>query len=111
VRDVFRLYNYRLGLMLERDDPEYPNWDQDQAAIENDYESQSPAAVAGEIEESGEQIAASFDQVSGDQWDRTGERSDGASFTVESFARYFIHDPIHHLNDVKLGYERIASED
>jgi hypothetical protein len=32
--------------------------------------------------------------------DLTGARSDGAQFTVESFARYFIHDPIHHLYDV-----------
>jgi len=38
--------------------------------------------------------------VSGDQWQRTGFRSDGAWFTVESFARYFIHDLVHHLYDV-----------
>ena len=31
---------------------------------------------------------------------RTGRRSDGAHFTVETFARYFIHDPVHHLYDV-----------
>ena len=29
VRDVFRLYHYRLGLMLTEDDPLYPNWDQE----------------------------------------------------------------------------------
>jgi hypothetical protein len=33
-------------------------------------------------------------------WQRTGSRSDGAHFTIESFARYFVHDPIHHLHDV-----------
>jgi hypothetical protein len=38
--------------------------------------------------------------VTGDQWERTGRRSDGARFTVETFARYFIHDPVHHLYDV-----------
>jgi hypothetical protein len=27
-------------------------------------------------------------------------RSDGARFTVASFARYMVHDPIHHLYDV-----------
>jgi hypothetical protein len=27
-------------------------------------------------------------------------RSDGATFTVETFARYFIHDPVHHFYDV-----------
>jgi hypothetical protein len=29
-----------------------------------------------------------------------GFRSDGAQFTVESFGRYLLHDPIHHLWDV-----------
>jgi len=38
--------------------------------------------------------------VAGDQWARSGRRSDGASFTVETFARYFVHDPVHHLYDV-----------
>lgn len=42
------------------------------------------------------------------QWDRTGHRSDGSSFTVDSFARYLLHDPIHHLDDVRRGNEMIA---
>jgi hypothetical protein len=33
VRDVFRLYTYRLELMLTVDDPAYPNWDQDETAV------------------------------------------------------------------------------
>jgi hypothetical protein len=44
--------------------------------------------------------ADGFASVTGAQWERTGSRSDGAHFTVESFGRYFIHDPIHHLYDV-----------
>ena len=35
VRDVFRLYAYRLELMLTEDDPAYPNWDQDKAPIKS----------------------------------------------------------------------------
>jgi hypothetical protein len=56
--------------------------------------------VADELTEAAEAIAARFGTVAGTQWQRTGARSDGAHFTVESFARYFIHDPIHHLYDV-----------
>src|SRR3954471_5839813 len=41
VRDVFRLYDERLALMLEEDDPLYPNWDQDATAIELRYDRQS----------------------------------------------------------------------
>jgi hypothetical protein len=56
--------------------------------------------VAGELHGAAEVIAARFEGVTGDQWQRTGYRSDGAEFTVESFARYFVHDPVHHLHDV-----------
>lgn len=109
VRDVFRLYDDRLGMMLSQDDPAYPNWDQNEAAIESSYDAADPSRVAAEIEDAGAKVAARFDSVHGDQWLRTGTRSDGARFTVESFARYFIHDPIHHVADVRAGYERIAA--
>ncbi|HEV2755972.1 MAG TPA: DinB family protein [Actinomycetota bacterium] len=109
VRDVFRLYDHRLRMMLEEDDPDYPNWDQDAAAVEGRYADEDPARVADEAEVAGTAVAARFDTVSGDAWLRTGNRSDGARFTVESFARYFVHDPIHHLHDVDRGYEMLAA--
>jgi hypothetical protein len=100
VRDVLRLYDYRLTLMLTEDDPLYPNWDQDETAIADDYAAQDPAVVAGQLASAADALAASFGALSGDQWLRPGRRSDGASFTVETFARYLMHDPVHHLHDV-----------
>lgn len=100
VRDVLRLYDERLVLMLTADGPRYPNWDQDATAVADRYAEQDPARVAAELDEAAGVIAARFDAVTGDQWQRTGFRSDGAQFTVDSFARYFIHDVIHHLWDV-----------
>jgi hypothetical protein len=38
--------------------------------------------------------------VHGDQWRRPGRRSDGARFSIASFSRYLLHDPVHHLYDV-----------
>ena len=103
VRDVFILYEERLQMMLQQDSPAYPNWDQDAAALAGDYENEDPSRVAEEIEAGASTLAASFDAVSGEQWARTGVRSDGATFTVESFARYLIHDPVHHVHDVEQG--------
>jgi hypothetical protein len=100
VRDVLRLYDERLVLMLTVDEPHYANWDQDATAVAERYGEQDPARVASELGDAAQAIAARFEGVSGDQWQRTGVRSDGARFTVESFARYFIHDPVHHLYDV-----------
>ena len=101
VRDVLRLYDERLHLMLDSDDPLYPNWDQDATALEDRYDEQDPAQVANELIAAGEEVAVAFDGLAPEQWDRRGRRSDGASFTVESFSRYFVHDLVHHRHDVR----------
>jgi hypothetical protein len=100
VRDVIRLFTYRLELMLTEDAPAYPNWDQDETAVAERYGEQDPAVVSAELAEAGERLAEAFEGVHGDQWERTGTRSDGARFTVDTFARYFIHDVVHHAYDV-----------
>ena len=45
----------------------------------------------------------------GDAWQRTGTRSDGARFTIESFARYALHDVVHHVHDVEAGFARLSA--
>lgn len=108
VRDVFALYDERLQMMLEDDDPLYPNWDQDAAAVERRYSEQDPAHVARELHAAAARLADRFDRVNGAQWKRPGRRSDGARFDVESFARYMIHDTIHHLYDVERGFSALS---
>ena len=99
VRDVFRIYDYRLALMQREHDPLFPNWDQDQTAVEEDYNAQDPAVVSDELVVAAASLADGFDGVT--DWSRPGRRSDGVAFTIETFAKYFIHDPIHHLHDVR----------
>jgi len=103
VRDVFALFDQRLQSMLDADGPSFTNWDQDVTAVEQRYDLQDPAVVAAELVAAAESIAATWERVGDDQWDRRGVRSDGAVFTVDSFARYFLHDPVHHLVDVVNG--------
>jgi hypothetical protein len=100
VRDVYRLFNERLRLMLDTDDPVFPNWDQDATAVAECYQDQDPRVVAGQLAEAAGRIADRFSRLAPAQWERTGTRGDGARFTVDSFARYLIHDPVHHLHDV-----------
>lgn len=109
VRDVYRICHGRLELMLADDDAHFPNWDQDATAVEDRYLEQAPDGVAAELAEAAEAIAGAFDSVKGEQWQRRGRRSDGASFTVDSFARYVLHDPLHHLWDVGAADEVPAS--
>jgi hypothetical protein len=101
VRDVFRRFEGRLALVLAEDDPAFENWDQDQTAIDGRYAEQDPQRVCEEIDAAVVPLADLFDGVAGPQWKRTGRRSDGSNFTVESLARYLIHDPVHHLWDVQ----------
>jgi hypothetical protein len=100
VRDVYRVCLGRLELMLRNDDPDFPNWDQDAAAEDERYSEQDPKRVAAELFEAARAYADAYEAVLGDQWARPGTRSDGSRFTVESLARYSIHDPVHHLVDV-----------
>jgi hypothetical protein len=109
IRDVFELYDRRLGWMLTQDDPTFPNWDQDATAVEERYAEQDPAAVVAAIEAAGARLADDFDAVPADAWGRTGTRSDGARFTIETFARYLVHDPIHHVWDVERGYASLET--
>ena len=103
IRDVFRIYDYRLGLILDTDDPTYPNWDQDKTAIDEHYDEQDAAVVADELQAAADQIASRFAAVRDEQWSRTGNRSDGARFTIDTFARYLLHDVVHHVHDVNGG--------
>lgn len=100
VRDVYRIFVIRLHLMLEQDNPAFENWDQDATAIRDRYSEQDPSVVAEELAAAAGAVADSFAAVHPDQTSRTGLRSDGSTFTVETLGRYMIHDPIHHLHDV-----------
>jgi hypothetical protein len=100
VRDACRVFGVRLTLMLAEVDPLFPDWDQDAAAAEGRYGEQDPEQVAAGLAHAAAELAAGFEAVGGEQWRRTGRRSNGSVFTVETLARYFVHDPVHHLHDV-----------
>ncbi len=100
VRDVCTLFEQRLRLMLDQDDPVFANWDQDVTALEQQYWRQDPQAVAGELSRAARSVATAFGAVRAGQWGRPGRRSNGSVFTVDTFARYFLHDLAHHAHDV-----------
>jgi hypothetical protein len=102
VRDVHRLFAERVRLMLDQDDPEFENWDQDETAVAEVYGEQDPAEVGTALVERAAEAAAVYAGVTDDQWQRTGRRSNGSAFTVESIGRYHLHDVVHHLWDVSI---------
>ena len=104
VRDVHRIFGGRLDLMLEQDEPTFANWDQDAAAVEGRYHLQDPAVVAAELRDAAEAVAARYDALADapeETWARRGLRDNGSEFTVDSIARYHLHDVVHHSHDVR----------
>lgn len=84
VRGVCALYDRRLALMLTEDGARFENWDQDVTAVDDDYNAQDPSAVIVALQD--------------------------AAFTVDTFARSMIHDPVHHVHDVRQGLDRLRAE-
>jgi hypothetical protein len=103
VRDVHRIFNHRVHLMLTEDDPQFPNWDQDETAIADDYASQHPATVATELFDAASVVADTYANVPDDAWSRRGLRSNGSEFSIATIAVYHLHDIVHHAHDVDHG--------
>ncbi|KAA0084405.1 DinB family protein [Mycolicibacterium sp. P9-64] len=100
VRDVHRIFDHRVHLMLDEDAPHFPNWDQDETAVADDYASQRPDTVAAELAAAAETVANTYAAVHADAWSRRGLRSNGSEFTVATIAVYHLHDIVHHAWDV-----------
>lgn len=86
--------------MVSAQDPAFPDWDQDAAALSARYWTQDPAVVSDELTAAAETLARRFEGLDATQWSRPGRRSNGSSFTVESLACYLVHDLVHHRHDV-----------
>ena len=100
VRDVHRIFDERVRLMLGQEDPRFANWDQDQTAVAGRYAEQDPAGVAVDLAAAADTVADRYAGVPDGAWSRRGFRSDGSQFTIESLGRYHLHDVVHHAHDV-----------
>ena len=106
VRDVHRIFDLRVGLMIDQDEPTFANWDQDETAVAERYAEQDPATVAGELLDAAESVAERYESVPPGAWGRRGFRSNGSEFTVESIGLYHLHDIVHHAWDVRAAAAR-----
>jgi hypothetical protein len=98
VADVMDLFQHRIFLMITEDNPTFDSWDPDTAALS--YATRSPQQAVSLLQGASNRLGDVFDSLAPSLWDRTGARSDGAGLTVLSLSRYFMHDNLHHLNDV-----------
>lgn len=103
VRDAYIVYGTRVASMRRVNDPLFPDWNQDETAVAERYWDQDARQVADELAVEGERLAGDLDEVTDAEWQRRGRRSDGSEFTIDSLARYLLHDVVHHLHDIGHG--------
>jgi len=102
VRDIERVYGDRILLMLQEENPVFPqfNPDEDSWRAFNEVE---VAALAEQIREQAQRLADILAGLAPDDWSRTMVRDGGSdgvySFTVAGLASYAVHESRHHLLD------------
>jgi hypothetical protein len=109
VRDTCDIFRGRIVLVLEQDDPTFPNWDQDVTAVELRYDQQDPPTVGTELLQALDALLQQVDAIPQHAWERPALRSNGSRFTLASLVRYLVHDPIHHAHDVALTAPKTIS--
>lgn len=100
VAEMLEVMDGRLDLMLEQTDPGFPNWDQDAAAEQGNYNTLRLEQASQKLREAAEAYAAKLESISPEKYSRKGIRSNGAAFTVETLNQYAWHDVVHHLWDL-----------
>ncbi|WP_156253487.1 DinB family protein [Pseudactinotalea terrae] len=100
IRDMAAVMTGRLQLILTQDDPPFPDWDQDAAAIAGDYAHEEPGEVATQVSAAVGRLSTAYGAVHESQWDRPGRRSNGSVFTAFTLGVYALHDLEHHVHDV-----------
>ena len=109
VRDVFKLFDSRLALLMSEDHPRFASWDQNETAIRERYGEQDPEVVAEELEAAALAMVRRIRAMTPAELERTGVRSNGDEFKVETLLQYFLHDIIHHLWDVTGQQDAVSS--
>lgn len=110
VRDVHAQMAKQLKVALSKKNPTLPEWDREQAAVKGKYAEQDPPQVAYDLARHAGKVADMVDRISGDQWDRSGLRSTGGGFTVESLVRDLLTDVVHQAQSVQEGYQALRAD-
>ncbi|HTU38843.1 MAG TPA: DinB family protein [Acidimicrobiales bacterium] len=102
VRDIQHVYGDRILLMLEEDNPVFPQFNPDEASW-NAFNEIEAEILAAQIRDEAQRLADILDGLEPDDWSRTMIRDGGSdgvySFTVAGLASYAVHESHHHLLD------------
>jgi hypothetical protein len=109
VRDVFGNYERWVRQTLAEDRPVLEAPGPDALAEAGNYNELDPVAVADELAANAERLAATFEAVPDDGWDRVGVRRDEERSVLLS-ARRAVHEGNHHLLDIGRGLRAVREQ-
>jgi DinB superfamily len=102
VRDIQRVYGDRILLMLEEDNPVFPQFNPDEDAWAG-YNELDRAALADDMAAQAQRLVGILEHLQPEDWSRTMTRDGGGDgvyqFTVAGLASYAVHESHHHLLD------------
>lgn len=99
-RDLLRVLRERVTLILDEDNPTFPDYDGEAEAVSGKFWSADPDTTADEIAREAAKTASVFSRVGESDWEKAGLRGDGKRMSIAGLSRYLIHDLEHHLVDV-----------
>jgi hypothetical protein len=109
VRDVFGNYDRWVKQTLAEDRPLLEGPGPDELAAAGNYNADDPVAVADSLAANAERLAATFEAVPDDGWDRVGLRRDEER-SVLFTARRAVHEGNHHLLDIGRGLRTVREQ-
>lgn len=110
VRDVFGNYARWVGITLAEDRPLLEGPGPDELAAAGAYNELDPVEVADALAANAETLAATFEAVPDDGWDRVGVRNRPGFEQERSalfHARHAVHEGNHHLLDIGRGLRAV----
>ena len=112
VRDVLRVQRDRITLAQEVDQPVFASMRRDERAVEERYNEQDSELVLQRLEAGARRLADTLDQLTADQWGRTGEYQSPspAQRPMSWVARHTVHELVHHLADIEENFARLGAE-
>jgi S-DNA-T family DNA segregation ATPase FtsK/SpoIIIE len=102
VRDVLQVQRQRLALALVEDCPTFPPMGRDERVVNDRYNEQDPAVVAGELRAAADEIAEAFEALDDTGWSRSGiyNYPEPTERSMLWLAQHTIHECRHHLTDI-----------
>ena len=99
VRDALGVFNERVARMLVEFDPELGWWDHEAAIEDGHANALDVESVVQDLVRNALELRGTLQRVTGTAWYRTGTRRGRETFTIETTARFALHEVVHHRVD------------